>query len=41
MNDIQLIRKLEKLGIGRPSTYTSIVNSLEEKKFVSREKNIP
>lgn len=40
MNDVQLIKKLEKVGIGRPSTYSNIVNSLEDKKFVSREKKI-
>ena len=29
-----LIKKLEELGIGRPSTYVSIFTKLEERKYV-------
>ena len=34
--DIQtsLIKTMEELGVGRPSTYASILNTIKEKKYV-------
>jgi len=34
-NEVQLIKELENEGIGRPSTYASIVDKLLEKKYVT------
>lgn len=33
-NEVQLIKELEKEGIGRPSTYSSIIDKLVDKKYV-------
>ncbi len=38
-NEITLIKKLEKEGIGRPSTYASIIDKLYIRKYVIKGKN--
>lgn len=38
-NEISLIKALEKEGIGRPSTYSSIVDKIVSKKYVEKGKN--
>lgn len=38
-NEVQLIKELENEGIGRPSTYASIVDKLLEKKYVELGQN--
>lgn len=37
-SEASLIRELEANGIGRPSTYASIVNTIQTRKYVLREK---
>ncbi|MEM9793727.1 MAG: type I DNA topoisomerase, partial [Pseudomonadota bacterium] len=34
-----IIKKMEELGIGRPSTYTSIVSVIQERDYVRKEQN--
>lgn len=38
-NEVSLIKELEKNGIGRPSTYSSIIDKLITKKYVSKGTN--
>ncbi|WP_284735771.1 type I DNA topoisomerase [Dongia deserti] len=37
-SEASLIKRLEELGIGRPSTYTSILQTLEDRSYVRLEK---
>jgi DNA topoisomerase-1 len=34
-----LVKRLEELGIGRPSTYASIVSTIQEREYVRKDKN--
>tara|TARA_B100002051_G_scaffold271432_1_gene306146 strand:- start:2174 stop:4732 length:2559 start_codon:yes stop_codon:yes gene_type:complete len=38
-SDASLIKKMEELGIGRPSTYASILRTLVDREYVQKEKN--
>ncbi len=38
-NDGSLVRTLEEKGIGRPSTYASIISNIQDKQYVVRDKN--
>jgi len=37
-NEASLIRELEEKGIGRPSTYAQIVTTIQDRKYVQKEK---
>lgn len=37
--EASLIKELEKSGIGRPSTYTSIMNKIQSREYTIKEKN--
>ncbi len=34
-----LVKRLEQLGIGRPSTYASIITTIQDREYVRKEKN--
>lgn len=34
-----LVKRMEELGIGRPSTYASIVTTIQEREYVTKDKN--
>ena len=38
-NEASLIKRLEEEGIGRPSTYASIISKIQDKNYVKKEKN--
>ncbi|MCD6097166.1 type I DNA topoisomerase [bacterium] len=38
-NDASLIKELESLGIGRPSTYGPIIKTLEQRNYIQRKNN--
>ncbi|MBF0492835.1 MAG: type I DNA topoisomerase [Deltaproteobacteria bacterium] len=37
--DASLVKELEEKGIGRPSTYASILSTIVDKKYISKEQN--
>ncbi len=38
--EASLVRKLEELGIGRPSTYAAIVSTIQERGYTEQKKNL-
>ena len=39
-NEASMIKKLDELGIGRPSTYASVIKTLIDRGYVNKEKNL-
>lgn len=37
--EASLVKRMEELGIGRPSTYASIVTTIQDREYVTKEKN--
>ncbi len=35
-----LVKKMEELGIGRPSTYASVLFTIQDREYVRKEKNL-
>ena len=38
-SEASLVKKMEELGIGRPSTYASVLQVLKDRDYVTVEKN--
>lgn len=38
-SEATLVKRMEELGIGRPSTYASIVTTIQDREYVRKEKN--
>jgi DNA topoisomerase-1 len=35
----RLVKKMEELGIGRPSTYASVITTIQDREYVRKEQN--
>ena len=34
-----LVKRMEELGIGRPSTYASVITTIQDREYVRKDKN--